>query len=143
MLANRTVTAITIEIAGGGELPKDLTIPSDDSQPIFFQRSLAVRFGEGLRRQQYPLEAGNAYSFTRNADGKSLELEQIGLGEQSAVGANQGSLQPRLLSKTQPVIITVQLLVDENEPTHRKAWEPKLRKSKKLFTRKSWHWQRC
>jgi len=125
VLANRTVATISIEIVRGGELPKNLTIPSGDSLPVFFQGSLQVRFGEGLRRQQYLLQAGSAYFFARGADAESLELEQIGIGEEKATPSAPA---PSVPTSMQPVTITVKLLVDENEPTHRRIWEPKLRK---------------
>ena len=125
MLANRTVSAITVEIVQMGELPQNLTIPSGDSQPVFFQTSLQVRFGEGLQRQQYPLHAGTAYFFTRGINGQGLHLEQIGLGEKATADAPQALANGKKPPKS--VTIPVKVLVDENEPTHRRIWEPKLR----------------
>lgn len=126
VLANRTVSAITVEILRRGELPQNLTIPTGDSQPVFFENSLQVRFGESLQRQQYPLRAGTAYFFTRGSSGERLQLEQIGLGEHTTSEVPPPSLNGKKTPKS--VTIPVKLLVDENEPTHRRIWEPKLRK---------------
>ncbi|MGI9428794.1 MAG: M12 family metallo-peptidase [Bythopirellula sp.] len=125
VLANRTVSAITVEIQRLGELPQNLTIPSGDSQPVFFASSLQVRFGESLQRQQYPLRAGAAYFFSRGADGQRLQLEQIGLGEQATSEVPPDMFNGKEVPDS--VTIPVKLLVDENEPTHRRIWEPKLR----------------
>ncbi len=125
VLANRTISTITVEVIRSGELPKNLAIRSGESLPVFFQRSLQVRFGQGLSRQEYALQANSAYFFLRTAASDTLQLEQIGLGEsteksQTPVAPKLGRLQPA-------VTIGVKLLVDEDEPTHRKIWEPKLR----------------
>ena len=92
VLANRSVATITIKIVSDGEAPKDLSIPSGDSLPVFFHRTLQVRFGAGLRSQQFELEAANAYFFVRAADGKSLQLESIGLGEPRSPQALKGKI---------------------------------------------------
>ena len=125
VLANRTVNAITIELLRVGELPQNLTIPSGDSQPVFFSNSLQVRFGESLQRQQYPLRAGTAYFFSRGKNGQRLHLEQIGLGEQATPAEPAARLNDNKIPRS--LTIPVKLLVDENEPTHRRIWEPKLR----------------
>ena len=133
VLANRTVSTITIAVVRGAELPKNLTIPSGDSQPVFFQRSLQVRFGEGIPQQQFPLQAGNAYFFVRGPDGESLKLEQIGLGESKKNTKKRTPDKPitkprNKVPNTFLTTITVKILADDNEPTRRKVWEPKLRK---------------
>ena len=138
VLANRTVSSITVGVVREGKLPKNLTIPSGDSQPVFFQRSLQVRFGKGLPQQQFPLHASSAYFFVRGEDGETLRLEQIGLGEQpkgvesreSRVKSQGKPSSPLVsgLSTLDSSTITVKILADENEPTHRRVWEPKLRK---------------
>ena len=131
VLANRTVSAITIGVAREGKLPKNLTIPSGDSQPVFFQRSLQVQFGKGLPQQQFPLRGGNAYFFVRGEDGETLRLEQIGLGEQlQGVQSPESRVQSKVVpgASLDTTTISVKILADENEPTHRRVWEPKLRK---------------
>lgn len=128
VLANRSVSSITVGIVSSGELPKNLTIYSGDSHPVFFERSLLVRFGEGLELQQFAIQPSNAYFFSRGADGQTLQLEQIGLGEKTAKTSKPSPSKAPVSKATQPVTVTVKLLVDDNEPTHRRVWEPKLRK---------------
>ena len=126
VLANRTVKAITVDVHPAGELAKQVTIASGDSQPLFFQRSLQVRFGEGLEKRRVELRPSSAYFLTRGADGETLGIEQIGLGEQDSPQPQQPT--PQLRPRSQPVTVAVKLFVDDNEPTHRRIWEPKLRK---------------
>ncbi|MEM8947106.1 MAG: M12 family metallo-peptidase [Planctomycetota bacterium] len=126
VLANRTINSIRVDIERTGQLPTPLTIASGDSTPIFFQQGLRIQFGSGLRREQYPLRASSAYFFTRGTDGQNLHLEQIGLGEQTAdVSTTE---PPRPKSANEAVTIEVKLLTDDDQPTHRRIWEPKLRK---------------
>ncbi len=126
VLANRTVETITVEIIHSGKRPTNLTIHAGDSLPLFYQRSLQVRFGEGFQRQQFMLQAGSAYFFSRSVQDNTLALEQIGLGEQVPTPSEPTS--PRLLQVSNSVTIAVKILVDKKEPTLRKIWEPKLRK---------------
>lgn len=127
VLANRTVNSITIDIERVGQRAEQITIPSGDSQPIFFSHGLAVRFGEGFQRERFSLQPSNAYFFTRGPDGARLRLEQIGLGEQ-ATPQPTPVVMPKSAGPTSfTTTITVKLLADENEPTHRRIWEPKLR----------------
>ena len=126
VLANRTLSSITVELVGAGGIAKDLTIASGDSQPVTFQRSMQVRFGEFLGREQYTLQPGSAYFFTRGADETQLQLEQIGLGENSL--PRDPATPPKFSLRPPDVAtITVKLLADDDEPTHRRIWEPKLR----------------
>ncbi len=134
VLANRTVSTIKVEIVRAGKYPEKLSIPSGDSQPVFFQRSLQVRFGDVLKRQRFALQAGNAYFFVRGSDGVALQLEQIGLGEEmKSVTKNlvpedtTGAGRDKVSDTIVPVTIAVKILADDNEPTHRRIWEPKLR----------------
>ena len=133
VLANRTVSTITVEVVHAGRIPKRLTIPSGDSLPVFFQRSLQVRFGNDLPRQQFSLRTGNAYFFVRGVGAGSLQLEQIGFGEAKNAGellsTDIRNLQPKnALDTFLPVTVTVKVLTDKNEPSNRSVWEPKLRK---------------
>ncbi len=126
VLANRTVSAINVELREIGTSSRNMIIQSGDSQPVFFQHAMQIRFGDVLQPQQLLLQPGCAYFFRRGASDKQLQLEQIGLGESSAKPATGSSTI--VVAKRDPVTISVKLFADENEPTHRSIWEPKLRK---------------
>jgi hypothetical protein len=125
VLANRSLEPVTVELLPAGERSQKRILASGAAEPVFFARSLKVRFGEGLAVRQFPLAAANAYFFT--GVGTSLELEQIGLGEVPASEvATDNRPEPRA-SSLRSATIRVRVLVDDNEPTHRRVWEPKLR----------------
>ena len=127
VLSNRTGTAITVGLHPVGEPQRTLGIPPGDSRPVFFTQNLSVRFGQGLVKKVYELNAGSAYFFKYGRDGSSLELEKIGLGK--------SDLQPPTLprhastaeAKPDLIKIPVKIAVDDDEPTHRTIWEPRLR----------------
>ena len=129
MLANRTVQAITVDLSRQQGVEDRITIPSGDSLPVYFQNRLSVNFGQGLQRQRFTLQPSTAYFFTRTPDGSRLHLEQIGLGEKPE--ASPPTTTSSSLNASPPpeaVTINVKVLADENEPTHRRIWEPKLRR---------------
>ncbi|WP_146452047.1 M12 family metallo-peptidase [Bythopirellula polymerisocia] len=127
VLSNRTLSGVTVELHPFGETRRSLSISPGDSKPVFFTGSLNVRFGQGIVFQTFDLSAGSAYFFKRGPDGSSLDLERIGLGK--------SDLQPKTpipgkLSaphKYEPFKIPVKIAVDDDEPTHRSIWEPRLR----------------
>lgn len=127
VLANRTLKSITIELDRQNGRTETMTIASGESLPAYFQRQLSVVFGEGLQRQRYFLQPSSAYFFSYLPDGKRLHLEQIGLGEQPNPEPT-ADLERSLGPPPETVTINVKVLADENEPTHRRIWEPKLRK---------------
>lgn len=128
VLANRTVQAITIDLdrqRGSGD---SVTIPSGDSLPVYFQNRLSVSYGQGLRRQRFPLQPSTAYFFTRTPNEGRLHLEQIGLGEKPATSPSATIPSSNASPPPETVTINVKVLADDNEPTHRRIWEPKLRR---------------
>ena len=124
MLANRTRERLTISILPDGTVPQSFTMEIGESRPVFYQRVLGVRFGEGLVERTYQVAAKSAYFFTRGAGGtKPLRMEQIGFAHNkpapSEVAARGNPLTP---------VIPVKILVDDDEPTHRQIWEANLRR---------------
>ncbi len=127
VLSNRTLSGIGVELHPFGEPKQLLSIPSGDSRPVFFERNLNVRFGEGLTFQTFELRSGSAYFFKQGPDGNSLQLERIGLGKSDLEPQLATAGKVRSNKKSGPLIIPVKLAVDEDEPTHRTVWEPRLR----------------
>ncbi len=127
VLANRTLKTITVGLDRQNGAMDSLTIASGESLPAYFQRQLSVVYGEGLQRERHYLKPSCAYFFSRSPDGNRLHLEQIGLGEQPTPVPTpnpiRGAERP-----PETVTINVKVLADDNEPTHRRIWEPKLRK---------------
>lgn len=127
VLSNRTQAGVTIELHPLGEPKRSLTISPGDSRPVFFSRSLNVRFGQDLTFQTFELHPDSAYFFKREPGRNSLSLEKIGLGKSDLEPPNRPPRESIAAEKLGLVKIPVKLVVDEDEPTHRSIWEPRLR----------------
>jgi hypothetical protein len=127
VLANRTNSEVIVQIAPAGEAERTLSLASGVCRPVFFNRAASIRFGQILAPQVYDLAHGAAYFFANERDGQTLRMERIGLGpsdlEQQAPLPWDPAAQPKKAAFTLPVKIAV----DEDEPTHRSVWEPRLR----------------
>ena len=104
-----------------------LTMDVGESRPVFYRNKLRVRYQQSLVGQGIEVLPKSAYFFTRGAQGdEPLRMEQIGFGDNKPAKS-----APRTLrlgqSNTDKTIVTVKLYVDDDEPTHRRIWESKLR----------------
>ncbi len=127
VLSNRTASQITVTLLPAQERSRPLAIASGDSRCVFFESSLHVRYQEGLARRVHILNAGNAYFFGQRPQEKTLVFEKIGLGETLT---DTRAVPPHSFVKRIPGsdTIDVKILVDDNEATHRRIWEPRIRK---------------
>jgi len=131
VLSNRTATTVRCTLVEKGKPAKAISIAPGDSNPYFFAGSLQLRYREGLLENKFNLEAANAYFFGQGATEDSLHFERIGLGEGPFISSNSdnpNSKKVRGLRAGLAPTISVKLLVDEDEPTHRRIWEPRIRK---------------
>ncbi|MCG8450290.1 MAG: hypothetical protein MI725_12035 [Pirellulales bacterium] len=126
VLTNQTSATQFFTLLPASKESRSMSLAAGDSRPVFFEENLRIRFGRGLSQQSFQLLPGNAYLFAQRTTDGALQLERIGLSpqghEETAVthGRNR-----EVRSK---VIVPVKLLVDDDEPTHRRIWEPRLRK---------------
>ena len=126
MFSNRTRERLTISLIADGKQPAAMTLDVGQSRPSFYRESLRVRYDHSLTGQTVEVKPKSAYFFTRGAGGdQPLRMEQIGFGD------NQPARSPlapiRMDRQEDPSVITVKLLVDDDEPTHRRLWEARLR----------------
>ncbi|MCH2115557.1 MAG: matrixin family metalloprotease [Pirellulales bacterium] len=125
VLANRTNSAQMFNLFPAGERSRSMTLAAGDARAVRFSTTMRVRFGEGLSQNNLRLTPNSAYYFTHALDDGSLQLEQIDLGPQDS-GETTPVLRPGD-GQADATVISVKLLVDEDEPTHRRVWEPRLR----------------
>ncbi len=126
VLSNRTQASVNVEILFDGSLPQPIALAVGDSRPIFFQRTLRVRYRGGGAEQEHQLEPQSAYFFAEDKTSQELFLEEIGLGKKFPA---KFSAAPRdFKTPFSAKVVPVKILVDDDEPTHRRLWEPKLRK---------------
>jgi hypothetical protein len=129
VLSNRTRQEMVVHVSSAGEAARVVSIPSGDSRPVFFHQRASVRFGHALAPTFYDLSHGAAYMFLTEADGQSVRMERIGLGpsdteQPKPAEANNGVAKP----ECKEVTISVKIVIDDDEPTHRTVWEPRLRR---------------
>jgi hypothetical protein len=128
VLANRTRQEVVVQVSSAGEVGRTVSIPSGDCRPVFFSQHASVRFGHALAPTFYDLSHGAAYMFLTEPDGNSIRMEQIGLGpsdtEQPKPAPVQGEVRK---PERREVTISIKVAVDDDEPTHRTVWEPRIR----------------
>ncbi|MEO2045799.1 MAG: matrixin family metalloprotease [Pirellulales bacterium] len=158
VLANRTPTPVTVTALPVGEPPRKVTINPGDARPIYFEQQLQIRypskrptstdahsrsrsntpfrFGTDNSKekdphaQEHSLKDASAYYFGLSSENK-LVFEEIGLG------GSRRQAPRRPIAKEQKRFfpagdkantIPVKILVDEDEKSHRRVWESRLRK---------------
>jgi hypothetical protein len=128
VLSNRTRQEMVVHVSSAGEATRVVNIPSGDSRPVFFHQRASVRFGHALAPTFYDLSHGAAYMFLTEPDGQSVRMERIGLGpsdtEQPMPTEPQNAVGK---PERKEVTISIKIVVDDDEPTHRTVWEPRLR----------------
>jgi hypothetical protein len=128
VLSNRTRQEVVVEVSSTGEGSRTINIPSGDSRPVFYHQKASVRFGHVLAPILYDLSHGAAYMFLPEADGRAVRMERIGLGASDTESPKPAAAQNVAVQPVrQEVTISIKIAVDDDEPTHRTVWEPRLR----------------
>lgn len=124
VLANRTSSAIPVEVKGASGSPQRLTIEPGDSLPAFVDGRASVAFVVRGELKRYNVDANTAYYFGQTKDGR-FDLHQIGLGEDKSTAA--GRTLPGTAAAAPLATIPVKIYVDEEEPARQPHWERRLR----------------
>ena len=123
VISNRTKQTASVTAKGGDTGNQDTRIPAGETQSFFFNGQLDVVVSQGERRETLRLRAGRAYYIARGEEDEAVILREIGLGGRAA----PLRLGEARSSPSEPVVIPVKLFLDEDEPTRRDLWEPRLR----------------
>lgn len=127
VLANRTPSELTVQISAAGEEGYSITLPGWSCRPVFYDRMASLRFGSDLAPQSFDLDPGAAYLFANGSAGQALRMEKIGLGPSDLEPQEHAPWTPPARERSATYTIPVKIAVDEDEPTHRSIWEPRLR----------------
>ena len=125
VLTNRTSQRITAGVIPDGEKPYPIAIDSGDVLPLFTDKLLRINFVANGRPLSYPLHSNAAYFFGQSPNGR-LDLQQIGLG--GTPETLLGRSLPGTAATAPKAVITVKLLVDEDQALQRELWEPQMRR---------------
>lgn len=126
VLSNRTTQAMTVTAMATDEPAREVVLGVGDSRPIFYDGQLRIRYMQGEQPQEYLVDSYSAYYFGTSPHDGQLELEKIGLAETPSSSSARDWRHS--LGGVEAATIPVKILVDDDEPTHRKVWEPRLRK---------------
>lgn len=125
VLCNRTGRELVVEIMPGVGAAKSMAITSGESRPVFFQGFARVRFGDQFASQSYELAPKAAYFFA--PDGQTVRMERIGFGPSDSEPLKPVPFDPNQKLSEGAVTVPIKIAVDDDEPTHRTVWEPRLR----------------
>ena len=123
VLANRTGREVPYRVIDGVSAGRLARLPAWDTVPIPVNGPSEMEIHSPRERKRYHLDANAAYYIGRLSDGR-LELQQIGLGSTSETrGGRTLAGTPRDVAR-----VTVEVLVDEEEPARDGLWQDRLRK---------------
>lgn len=126
MFSNRTRQPLTISVVADVSQPQALTMDIGESRPVFYRNKLSVRYQQSVVGQSVSVQPKSAYFFTRGPQGNEpLRMEQLGFGKNTPAKSPAARVLPG--QSADKTTIAVKLYVDDDEPTHRRIWEAKLR----------------
>ncbi|MFW6125038.1 MAG: matrixin family metalloprotease, partial [Pirellulales bacterium] len=125
LIENRTSEDLAFRLSGAEGRSLDGRSVSGRLLPVAVTGRIAVAFRAGNKLRRFALEPNRAYAFVPSAEGARLAaipLEPDPRKRRAAVSDG------KLLGGLRPRTVTVKLLVDDDEPSVRRLWEPKLRR---------------
>jgi hypothetical protein len=125
VLANRTGAQLPLRFIPVRGQSQQLTLPVGEVMPLFLDGRAHVEFASPGSPKRYALDANCAYFFGRTG-ARGIDMQKIGLGEDA--GTAQGRALPGSALRAPTAIITVKILVDEEEPARQSLWERRLRR---------------
>jgi hypothetical protein len=126
VIANQARETVEFRVAPVGGQPVRHEVPVGELVAVPSRGSLELLYDMAGNLIRYHLDANAAYYFTNDKDGW-LQIRKIDLG------GNEDTYAGRALpegGEGAPAIgeIPIKILVDDNEPTTRRIWEPRLRR---------------
>lgn len=128
VLNNRSGQPVRVTTVPGDGPGESQELASGETRSYFFSEQLLVRVQQGSIKQQHRLVAGQAYLLADLPDANRIAFRQLPLGRSPAPLRLPGAAS----SNHEPATLKVKLLLDEDEPTRRSHWEPRLRQRLEL-----------
>ncbi|QDT74990.1 hypothetical protein I41_41960 [Lacipirellula limnantheis] len=126
VIANRTPEPVEFSARVDDAVSKTVKLAPGDSLPLFATTGVHVRTSAGdYAAPEQSLPPNTAYAFTPSVAGGAPTLQPVGLGEStSATWPAAGTASFELPEAN---VITVKIVVDDDEVRQRRAWEPVIR----------------
>jgi hypothetical protein len=127
VISNRTPQDLQLAASVDNAPPQRLSIAPGDSRPLFANTSATLRAPELTdgTSQDIPLQPNCAYYVGLRPDNGQPGLQKLGLGEGVTVPWKPLAKPP--LETAESGVISVKILVDDDEQRPRRVWEPLLR----------------
>lgn len=123
VIANRASKGVRFTVATAGGVPHELSLAPLDLVPVRIDGPLELEYPPGGKGDRYELQPNSAYFFADMPENKRILVHEIGLRSRPKDLATSKITE----LPSQPVVITVKLLVDDDQPLHQKLWEQDLR----------------
>lgn len=124
VLANRAGMPLSARFHPDAGAVQQVSVPAGAVMPLFVDGPANLQFATPGMPKKYQLAANCAYYFGRAGNGVT-DLQKIGLGEDEST--MKGRKLPGSVNAP-PAVVTVKILVDEEEPGRQALWEQRLRR---------------
>lgn len=126
VFSNRTRQKLVVTVLTDGNSAAPLELDIGESRAVFYRSQLRVSYEKNAVGKSVEVLPKSAYFFTRGPQGTdALRMEQIGFGKNKPQASPLAPV--RLGNQEDRTTINVKIVVDDDEPTHRRIWEGKLR----------------
>lgn len=124
VLVNRAGMPLSARFHPDAGAVQQVSVPAGAVMPLFVDGPANLQFATPGMPKKYQLAANCAYYFGRAGNGVT-DLQKIGLGEDEST--MKGRKLPGSVNAP-PAVVTVKILVDEEEPGRQALWEQRLRR---------------
>jgi hypothetical protein len=124
VISNRTESPVSFHAIVDGLPPQPVRLAAGDSRPLYGEQSVRLVTSQNGERREVALDADCAYYFAAAPD-VGLALKKIGLNDSPA--RKWQPLSPAAVQLPNAGVITVKIVVDEDEVRPRPVWEREIR----------------
>jgi len=125
VVENRTSAEVRFRVTGSEGRSLDGRLAPRQALPIAVTGRIALSFPVGEDVRRFAVDPGRAYAFVPTQQGARLTAIPL---EPDPRGQRAQFSDGKLIGPFPPRTVTVKLLVDDDQPSVQRVWEPKLRK---------------
>ncbi|MGW8256651.1 MAG: M12 family metallo-peptidase [Thermoguttaceae bacterium] len=126
VLANYSKNTVNFDVVDAAGHEKPYSLAHKDVIPIDANRQTSIAYASGDKRQCFLLQPNSINCFIELD--KTLVLRSVILPKPKDESGNLPAPKARMLKNPKPVVISVKILADDDEPAVQKIWEKKFRR---------------